>query len=314
MAVPDLLDLWQLPFARTALVELLLLSVAAGLVGAWVVLRRQAFFAHAAGAATFPGLVVAAAAGFSAPLAALGVALTYAAGVVVLGRRRPGGRVGAADRGQLATALLLVAALAGGVVLASDVFSSGAEVDRMLFGTLLGLNATDLAVAGSAATLAAVATLALGRTWAVLGFDPEATPPLPLPATVADALLLALIAAVAVAALPAVGALLTTALLVVPAATVRLFAGSIRTLLLATPLLAAAEAIAGLYLALWLDAPPGPALAVLAAATYLAATLGRAFQNAARPTGGTALPARESPLFISPVAGNAGPAGGRGDA
>jgi ABC-type Mn2+/Zn2+ transport system permease subunit len=311
--VPDPLDLWQLPFARTALAQLLLLSVAAGLLGVWVVLRRQAFFSHAVGAATFPGLVVAAATGFSAPLAALAVALAYAAGVVVLGRRRPDGRARSTGGGQLATALLLAAALAGGVVLASDVFSSGTEVDRLLFGTLLGLGAGDLALAGGAAVLTAAATLTLGRTWAALGFDRDGTPPLPLPAPVADGLLLALIAAVAVAALPAVGALLTTALLIVPAATVRLFARSVGALLVAAPVLAAAEAVAALYMALWLDAPPGPALAVLAASVYLTATLLRALRRAGRSTAGPVLPARESPLFISPGAGNIGSPGGRGD-
>ena len=38
-----------------------------------------------------------------------------------------------------ATGLLLVGALAAGVVLASDVFESGAEVDTLLFGSLIGL-------------------------------------------------------------------------------------------------------------------------------------------------------------------------------
>jgi len=310
--VPDPFDLWQLPFARTAMAELLLLSVAAGLLGAWVVLRRRAFFSHAVGAATFPGLVVAAATGFSAPLAALAVSLAYAAGVVALGRRRPGRRAGA-DRDHLATALLLVAALAAGVVLASDVFTSGAGVDRLLFGTLLGLDRGDLVLAAVAVALVATATLALGRTWAALGFDREGAGTLPLPAGLADGLLLALIAVVAVAALPAVGALLTTALLIVPAATVRLFAPSIKTLLIAAPLLAASESLAALYLALWLDAPPGPALATLSAAIYLTAALARALRSPRRPTRGPMFPARESPLFISPGAGNIGSPGGRGD-
>ncbi len=42
---------------QRALLELLLLAVPAGLLGSWIVLRRTAFFAHAVGTATFPGLV-----------------------------------------------------------------------------------------------------------------------------------------------------------------------------------------------------------------------------------------------------------------
>src|SRR5829696_1550308 len=163
--MPSPLDLADLPFLREALVEIVLLAAAGGLLSAWIVLRRLAFFTHATGSATFPGLVVADAAGVSPLLAGLAVALGYAGGVERAGRagREPGE----------ATALLLVAALAGGVVLASDVFESGAAVDRLLFGTLLGLETGDLVLSGAAALLAAAATLALGRTWAAVAFDPE---------------------------------------------------------------------------------------------------------------------------------------------
>ena len=48
--------------------------------------------------------------------------------------------------------------------------------------------------------------------------------------------------------------------------------------------LAAAEGVAGVYVALWADAPPGPAIAVLGAAVYGAVALARALvPRAARP-------------------------------
>jgi ABC-type Mn2+/Zn2+ transport system permease subunit len=223
--VPSPLDLVDLPFLRTATVEVLLLAVAGGLLGAWIVLRRLAFFAHAAGGATFPGLVVADASGVRPIVAALAVALAYAGGVHRAGSRA-GGR--AADA---VTGVLLVAALALGVILASDVFHSGARVDRLLFGTLLGLDGGDLAAAAIAAAMAVVATLLLGPAWLAAGFDREGARTLGAPARVADALLLVLVAVAVVTALPAVGALLTTALFIVPAATARLVAGSVPGLL-----------------------------------------------------------------------------------
>src|SRR4051812_34636177 len=144
-SVPSPLDLVDLPFLRTATIEVLLLAVAGGLLGAWIVLRRLAFFAHAVGGATFPGLVVADATGVRPIAAALAVALAYAGGVHRAGSRA-GGR--AADA---VTGILLVAALALGVILASDVFESGARVDRLLFGSLLGLDAGDLVAAAGGA-------------------------------------------------------------------------------------------------------------------------------------------------------------------
>src|SRR5918997_7014594 len=106
-------------FVQRGLAAVLLLSVAAGLLGAWVVLRRLAFFTHAAGSATFPGLVVAGPWGVPAQLAAFGAGLLYAGGLSGLVRR-------ARVAPDAATGLLLVAALAGGTLLARDVYQAGA--------------------------------------------------------------------------------------------------------------------------------------------------------------------------------------------
>jgi ABC-type Mn2+/Zn2+ transport system permease subunit len=267
--VPSPLDLVDLPFLRTAAVEVLLLAVAGGLLGAWIVLRRLAFFSHAVGGATFPGLVVADATGIRPIAAALAVALAYAGGV-----HRAGSRAG--GRGADAvTGLLLVAALALGVILASDVFKSGARVDQLLFGTLLGLDGGDLAAAAGGAVLAVVASVLLGPAWLASGFDREGARTLGAPVGAADALLLVLVAVTVVTALPAVGALLTTALFIVPAATVRLVARSVPELLAGSVALAAAEGVVGVYVAFWADAPPGPAIAVLGAAVYALVALRR---------------------------------------
>ena len=267
-APPSPLDLLEVPFLRSALAELALLALAGGLLGSFVVLRRLAFFSHAVGTATFPGLVLAEAAGFPAKAAGLATALAYSSGVQRAGSR---GRA----PGDAAIGLTLVAALALGVVLASDVFESGAGVDRLLFGTLLGLDGADLALSAATALLAVAGSLALGRAWTALAFDPAAAPGLGVPVTLVDLSLLALIAVAAVAAIPAVGALLVSAVFVLPAASARLFARSVPALLALSVAFAAGQGLLGLYLALWLDAPPGPAVAVLGAGTYAVLALGR---------------------------------------
>src|SRR3954447_17327309 len=260
--VPSPLELVDLPFMRTATLEVLLLAVAGGLLGAWIVLRRLAFFPHAVGGATFPGLVLAEATGIRPIAAALAVALAYAGGV-----QRAGSRAGtrAADA---ITGLLLVAALALGVILASDVFESGARVDSLLFGSLLALDTGDLLAAAGGALVALAGSALLGPAWLASGFDREGARALGPPIQATDALLLVLVAVTVVTALPAVGALLTTALFIVPAATARLVARTVPQLLAGSVLIAAAEGVVGVYLALWADAPPGPAIAVLGAAVY----------------------------------------------
>jgi ABC-type Mn2+/Zn2+ transport system permease subunit len=267
-ALPPPSDLFELPALRTALLELCLLAVAGGILGAFVVLRRLAFFAHAVGTATFPGLVVAEGLGFSATLAGLVVALGYAGGVERAGRATR-------DPGDAATALLLVASLAAGIVLASDVFESGAGVDRLLFGSALAISDRDLWL--TAAVLAGVLALdrALHRAWLTGGFDPVAARSLGVATVAADRLLLLAVAAAVVVALDAVGSLLVTAVLVIPAATVRLVAPGLRSLRAWAVALAAVEAVAGLWLADRLNVGPGPALAVLGAAVFAVVAIAR---------------------------------------
>src|SRR3954447_24959821 len=133
---------FQLPFVQHALAEVLLLSLAGGLVGTWILLRGLAFYSHAVGTAAFPGLVLADGLGFAAPLGALGAAGLLAGGVAFLSRARRSSY-------DSATAVVLVGSLALGVVLASDVFHSGSSVETLLFGSLLVIDGSDIGIAGA---------------------------------------------------------------------------------------------------------------------------------------------------------------------
>src|SRR2546430_1167468 len=147
-------------FVQRGVVEALLLSIPAGILGTWIVLRGLAFFSHAVGTAAFPGLVVAAGLGWPAPAGAALAATVYTVGVEGLASRRE------SDRETL-TGLTLVGALALGVVLASDVFHSGANVETLLFGSLLLVGAHDVRLAaiapGVGLALAVLARLARPR-------------------------------------------------------------------------------------------------------------------------------------------------------
>jgi ABC-type Mn2+/Zn2+ transport system permease subunit len=256
-------------FMQRALLETLLLAVLGGLLGSWIVLRRMAFFTHGVGTAAFPGLVVAGPWGIAPQLAALGASVLYAGAVERLTRTQ---RL-ATDA---ATGLLLVGSLALGVVLASDVFESGAGVDRLLFGSVIALSDLDLWLTAGVVVAVLVVDAALQRAWLAGGFDPAGARALGVSTVVADRLLLAAIAASVVVALDAVGALLVTAVLVMPAATVRLLAPSVRALRLGAVALGAAQAVAGLWLADALNVGPGPAMAMLGGAVFALVALATA--------------------------------------
>jgi ABC-type Zn uptake system ZnuABC Zn-binding protein ZnuA/ABC-type Mn2+/Zn2+ transport system permease subunit len=263
-----LLDPFQLPFVQRGLIEVLILALGAGVLGTWIVLRGLAFFSHAVGTAAFPGLVVADGLGFAAPLGAFGVAVLFTIAVWALSRRR-----GAAY--DSLTALVLVGCLAAGVILASDVFHSGSNVEQLLFGSLLLVDGADIRLAIFATAVVLVASLVLGRRWLAGGFDELEDPASAGHGGWLELLLLFLIALATTAALTVIGALLVAALFVAPAATVRLFANRMTSWQIWSVLLAAAVGTAGLWLSVKTNAPPGATIATLSGAVFALAGIVR---------------------------------------
>jgi ABC-type Zn uptake system ZnuABC Zn-binding protein ZnuA/ABC-type Mn2+/Zn2+ transport system permease subunit len=268
-----LLEPFQLPFVQRGLIEVLILSVPAGLLGTWIVLRGLAFFSHAVGTAAFPGLVLADGLGFAAPLGAFGAAIAFAAGATALRGRRTGQ--------DAVVALVLVGCLAAGVILASDVFGSGSNIETLLFGSLLLVDGGDLALAAGAAAATLLGSVLIGQHWLRAGFDPtlaDSTGPTRL----FDAVLLGLVALAMVAALTVVGALLVAALFVVPAITARLLTDRLLRWQLLSIGLVALEGTAGLWLSVKTNAPPGATIACVGGATFAAVAVARALARVPR--------------------------------
>src|SRR5919108_683722 len=153
-------------FVQRGMLEALLLSIPAGILGTWIVLRGLAFFSHAVGTAAFPGLVLAAGLGWPGPAGAAVAVTAYTLGVESLASRRESNR-------ETTTGLVLVGALALGVVLASDVFHSGANVETLLFGSLLLVGSSDVRLAAIAAAVTVLLSATLGRRWLAVGFERE---------------------------------------------------------------------------------------------------------------------------------------------
>ena len=251
-------DAFDAPYMQRALAAALLLAVPLGLLGTWIVLRGLAFFSHAVGVATFPGVVV----GIGVPavgpfLGALAAAGAFSGSVSLLERDE---RV----RGGAVTGLVLSTAMALGAVLLVTVFDETVRVEGVLFGSLLAVGEADVARAVVLALAGTGALLLLGPRLAAGTFDRSWAAPAGARTGAVDAALLGLTAVCVVVALPIVGSLLVSGLLVVPAATARLLSRGTGQMLAWSVTLAALALVGGLLLAQALDAPPGGAAAALA--------------------------------------------------
>ena len=263
-----MLEPFSLPFFREGLMEILLLSVAAGLIGSWVILRGLAFYSHAIGTASFPGLVLADGVGFPAAVGAFGMAgvFTLFSGALARSKRTTSDGV---------TGLILVGSMAGGVILASDVFNSGANVDTLLFGSLLAIDSGDLLLAAAAAAVSILSLLLFSHHWLARGFDEASAPSVGSGSGAYDLALMAIVAFTVIAGLSAVGALLVAALMVVPAATVRMVTSRVTTLQAGSVILVAIEGTLGLWLSFKTDAPPGATIAMVSGVVFAIVAIGR---------------------------------------
>jgi zinc/manganese transport system permease protein len=217
--VSDFDQLTQFQFMVNALEAAAIVAVLAGVVGWFVVLRRQSFAAHTLSVMAFPGASGGALLGLPGTL---GYYLACGACSLVLARTGDGS--GARARSTESAAIGTAGAVGLGLGFLFLSLYSGVleDLETLLFGTYLGITRGQLltlllVAAGTLAVLAAV-----GRPLLFATLDPQVARARGIPVRILDlSFLLALAAAVAVTS-QITGALLVFALLVTPAATAQL--------------------------------------------------------------------------------------------
>jgi ABC-type Mn2+/Zn2+ transport system permease subunit len=260
-----------------ALVEVALLGVVGGSLGAWIVLFGLSYSAESLAHSLFPGLVIAALAGFSVLLGGLAGIVVAALAVALAGRVPTVGK-------DTAVAVVVTAAFGLGVLLALSP-DSPPGIQSLLFGDILGVTDLDLALAAglAAATLAALWALH-GRLLAV-GFDRSSAPALGASPLLVDLALLALLSATIVVAVQALGNLLLVALVVGPAAAARLMVHRVWPMMVLGAALAVLGGAGGIYLSYYAETAAGASIALVIVALYLSLAAARGLRLLAREAG-----------------------------
>lgn len=264
-----LLDPFSLSFLQRALLAGLLAGISCGVVGTWVVLRRVAFFGEALSHGIVPGVAIATLVGFSPVLGAAASAAVMVVGVSGASRAR---RVGE----ETAVGLLFVGMLGLGILIISRSGSFAVDVTALLFGSVLGVRSEDVMVAGVAAVLTLVVSLAGYRAFVALTADERVAALAGFSPRWTRMLLLAIVSMAVVASFRTIGALLVVALLVAPAATAVQFTRRIPWTMVVAVLLAWSAVLGGLLASYHLDLAAGGAIAVLAVLQFVVTAGARA--------------------------------------
>jgi ABC-type Mn2+/Zn2+ transport system permease subunit len=252
---------WSEPILRRAFAEVVLLGVAGGALGCWLVLYELSYSAESLAHALLPGLVVASLAGLPLVLGGAIGLVVAAVGVAAAGRAPAVGR-------DTAVAVVVTTLLGLGVLLAlSPAVPAG--LGALLFGDVLALSNADLALAAVLAAGSLGALRLLHGRLLVVGFDRLSAPALGVRAGLVDAALLVLLAVVLLVAVQGLGNLLVVAVLIAPAAAARLATRRMATMMALSAVLAALAGLGGLYLSFYARTAAGASIAGMLVATYL---------------------------------------------
>nr|WP_059391384.1 metal ABC transporter permease [Pseudomonas toyotomiensis] len=262
-------------FVVNALLAGLLIGPVLGGLGTLVVVKRFAFFSEAVGHAALTGVAIGILLGepYTGPYGSLfgycllfGILLNYLRNRTGLA---PDTLIGVFLSVSLAVGASLLLVLAGKINIHI--------LENVLFGSVLTVNAQDLAVLALVSLLVLGLALPLYNRIMLASFNPQLASVRGVAVKPLDYLFVMLVSLVTVAAVKVIGAILVGALLVIPAAAARLLSQSLKGFFWLSVLIATCSTLAGIFLPIVLDlpVPSGAAIIMVAGLTFAFAAIAR---------------------------------------
>ena len=259
------LEFLSYQFGIRAMIGGLIIAVTCSSLGVFLVLRRLSLIADGLSHVAFGGIAFGLFSGIY-PLytAVVGVVLG-ALGIHALGRLRV-----ASDA---AIAIMFAAGLAIGIILISLTRNVAVDVLSFLFGTILGINSTDLYLAAGLGILVLGTLLLFWKEWVGITVDAEFARVSGLPVSLLELVFTILTGLTVVVAMRLVGVLLVSSLIVIPASAMIQLKMPFRQTVLAACLVAVVSVVAGLQLSFMYDLAPGGSVVLVTIGFFILAAI-----------------------------------------
>ncbi|MEO2031524.1 MAG: iron chelate uptake ABC transporter family permease subunit [Planctomycetaceae bacterium] len=251
------------------LIGTVLLGITAGLVGTFAYLRRRALAGDVIAHAALPGLCLAFLLTHSRSVSVLltGALLTGVAGVFLMSLLRRVSRL--RDDAILGTVLSISYGL--GIALTRTIQNNyrnerGADLESFIIGRAATMLSGDVLQIAVAAIVCSIVVLVMYKELKLLSFDESFCRVQGWPATGLDLLLMSLTAVTVIVGLPAVGVVLTAALLIIPAAAARFWTDRLSLMMTISAGIGGVSGATGTLLSARMDQMPTGPLVVLTAA------------------------------------------------
>jgi len=265
-------ELLQYEFMRNALLAAVLVSIACGIVGTFVVVKRIVFISGGISHAAFGGIGLGYWLGIDPILAVIPFSLAAALGIGVISRRT---RIS----DDAAIGILWTMGMALGILFVHLTPGYAPDLMSYLFGNILTVPARDLAVMLILDAVIVLTVLAFYREFSALSFDEEFATVVGVPARILTLVLLCLVALSVVVLIRVVGIILVIALLTLPASIGRQFSHNLKKLMALSSLVGIALTAVGLWLSYVFDLASGATIILVLGSVFflssLYSTLGR---------------------------------------
>lgn len=262
----------QFDFMRNALLAGLLVSLAAGIIGVYVVLNRIATLSGGIAHAAYGGVGIAYFFGFDPLPGGMIFSLIAALGMNIVQRR-------AHQRADTLIGVMWAVGMAIGILFVDR--APGYKVDLMsfLFGSILAVSPFEIAVIAVLNVVILLTIIAFYYSLLSISYDQTFATVRGLPVEAISLILTALIALTVVMMMRVVGLILVIALLTLPAAIANLLARDMRQMMMLASGLSAAFTLTGLWLSYTYNLTSGATIILVAAAAYLLGLLWKRFGN-----------------------------------
>lgn len=265
-----MLDLLTSPLFIRSILAALLVGLSAPIVGAYLVNRRLSMLGDGIGHVALTGVAVGWLIGSLANLVPVDMLVVPGALVASIGAAviielvRRSGRTSA----DVILAILFYGGIATGVVVIGLAGGTSTQLNSYLFGSLATVSWWDLLLIAAMALLIYVLGVGLRSSLFAATSDEDFATASGLPVDGLSMLVAVMSAATVAVSMRVVGALLVSALMIVPIAVTQMFARSFRSTMAIGSILGAVLCMAGLLITYRIDVSPGATIVVLAVAVY----------------------------------------------
>ena len=260
------MEIFQYDFMQRALAAGLITAVICPLIGIFIVMRRQALIGDGLGHIAFAGVTGGYLLG-SYPLVVAAIVTAGAAcGIEWLRRRH-------AQYSEIGMAIFFYAGMALAIIFSTMFRMPPSGIMSFLFGSIITVTTTDLAIIGVCALVLIVAVIYLFEKLTLMCLDEDIAIIAGINTTAINMVFAILTALVVVVGMSVVGILLVSALMIVPVAAANLLHRGFRATLLWAVAFSLLAVIAGLILSFYLDIAPGGTIVMNAIGIYLMALI-----------------------------------------